>query len=111
MSLIIITFIYKLNDKTHYGKFLTDYISDDHEGLDEEIKPYLIKGFNMYQKQKKYENIDIGIISISRHQYISIHSTNKEINCFDFYCKKFKINYKIHLEMYIFGKLIEHPIE
>jgi hypothetical protein len=34
-----ITFIYKVgkNPKTDYGKYCFDSISDDHEGLDEEV--------------------------------------------------------------------------
>ena len=39
-----ITFIYKVgkNHKTYYGKYCFDYISDDHEGLDNEVK-YILK--------------------------------------------------------------------
>ena len=111
MSLIFITFIFTLNGKTFYGKYYTDYISPDHEGLDEVIKPYLVKGLNEYNKHENLpeikENIQIGIISVSDHKYISIHSSNDEKLCFDFYCEKFNINYKIHLRMYVFGKLIE----
>jgi len=48
-------------------------------------------------------------MSVSNYKYISIHSTNEERNCFDFYCEKFTINHKICMEMYMFGKLIENP--
>ena len=43
-----ITFIYKIgsNNKTYFGKYITDYISDEHEGLDLVIKPYLLDGIN-----------------------------------------------------------------
>jgi hypothetical protein len=116
MSLIFITFIFRLSyipDKTFYGKYYTDYISPDHEGLDEEIRPYLLKAISEYQKQKKLpevkEKVHIGIMSVSNYKYISIHSTNEERNCFDFYCEKFTINHKICMEMYMFGKLIENP--
>ena len=50
MSLIFITFIFKLNNRTFYGKYYTDTISPEHPGLDEEIKPYLLKGISEYQK-------------------------------------------------------------
>jgi len=74
MTQIFITFIFKLNETIFYGKYYTDYISDDHEGLDKEIKPYLLKGINEYQKQENLpevkENIHIGIISVSDHNYI-----------------------------------------
>ena len=110
MSSIFITFIFKLNYKTFYGKYYTDNISPDHEGLDAEIKPYLLHGI---QKQDLLpditEEVRIGILSVSNHKYISIHSSHEERNCFDFYCEKFTINHKICLKMYMFGKLIENP--
>jgi hypothetical protein len=39
-----ITFIYRVgkNQKTYYCKYCSDYISDDHEGLDIEVK-YILK--------------------------------------------------------------------
>ena len=117
MSLILITFIFKLASRpnqTFYGKYYTDTISPDHEGLDVEIRPYLIKGISEYIKQEqKYfsefkENVPIGIISVSSLKHLSIHSSNEEINCFDFYCEKFTINHTINMKMYMFGKLIEN---
>ena len=121
MTLIFITFIFTRSfrpGKTFYGKYYTDNISPDHDGLDEEIKPYLLRGISEYQKleQKSYllpddikKMVHIGIISVSNYKSISIHSTSEERNCFDFYCEKFTINYKICMEMYMFGKLIENP--
>ena len=113
MSLIFITFIFKLKNKTFFGKYYTDKISPDHDGLDEEIRPYLLKGISEYRKLEKKpqitEPVHIGILSVSSNKSILIHSTNEEKNCFDFYCEKFTINYKICLEMYMFGKLIENP--
>ena len=43
-----ITFIFKLPNgpkayNTYYGKYHTDHILPEHEGLDEVIKPYLLK--------------------------------------------------------------------
>jgi hypothetical protein len=112
MSLIFITFIFKLNNRTFYGKYYTDTISPEHPGLDEEIKPYLLKGISEYQKMEQKpqlkEKVHIGIISVSNYNHISIHSTNEERNFFDFFCAKFTINHKICLEMYMFGKLIEN---
>ena len=88
-----ITFIYKIgrNPKTYYGKICTDYISDDHEGLDIEVKYSLIRGINAYRKNKNMpqnvneKNILIGVLSFSSNQYIPIYSTDEEIKCFDFY--------------------------
>ena len=122
-----ITFIFKIPNgpkayKTCYGKYHTDNISPEHEGLDEVIRPYLLKGLSEYHKlEYKHnrgnplhfsefkENIPIGIISVSNDTYISIHSSNEEKRVFDFYCQKFTINHKINLEMYVFGKLIDNP--
>jgi hypothetical protein len=124
MSLIMITFIFKLEsrpNKLFYGKYYTDTITPDHEGIDLEIKPYLLKGICENHKREQIqkrvnpqhfsefkENVPIGIISVSSLKHISIHSSNEEINCFDFYCEKFTINHTIWLKMYMFGKLIEN---
>jgi hypothetical protein len=112
MSLIFISFIFRLNNTTFYGKYYTDSISPDHEGLDEEIKPYLLKGISEYQLQENLpevkENVHIGVISVCNEKHISIHSSNEERACFDFYFEKYTINYKIVLKMYMFGKKIEN---
>jgi hypothetical protein len=100
-----ITFIYKVGKKykTYYGKYCFDYISDDHEGLDNEVKQILIKGLNQYRKknniQKLKTKIIIGILSFSSHNIIPCDSTDNEIKCFDFY-------YNYDNKIYINGKLI-----
>jgi len=101
-----ITFIYKVgkNYKTYYGKYCFDYISDDHEGLDEEVKYILKKGLNEYRqknniKKLKSKHIIIGILSFSSNQIIPIYSSDNEIKCFDFY-------YNYDDKIYINGKLI-----
>jgi hypothetical protein len=87
-----ITFIYRIenNNKTFYGKFVSDYISDDHEGLDLEVKPTVIYGINEYRKHKNLEelkeNVHLGVLSFSTNRYIPTYSSNEEIQCFDFYC-------------------------
>ena len=113
MSFFFITFIFKLNgDTTFYGKYYTDKISPDHTGLDEEVKPYLLRGISEHQKIQKRpeitEKVRIGIISVSNHEHMSIHSTNEERFCFDFYCENFTINHKKCMEMYMFGKLVKN---
>ena len=99
-----ITFIYKVgkNYKTYYGKYCFDYISDDHEGLDNEVKDILIQGLNKYRKknnQKLHTKIIIGILSFSSDNIIPTYSTDNEIKCFDFY-------YSDDNKIYINGKLI-----
>jgi hypothetical protein len=102
-----ITFIYKFdNKKLFYGKYFCDYISDDHEGLDSEIKPILIDGINNYRKQKGQEELNekiyIGILSFTTNKYIPIYSSDEEIQCFDFY----HINFNHKRETYVNGKII-----
>jgi hypothetical protein len=111
MALVFITFIFKINNNTFYGKYYTDHISDDHMGLDEEIRPYLLKGLTSYQQQEKLpefnETVQIGIISVASYPSISLYSSNEEKKCFDFYCEKFNINYKTYVKIHMFGILIE----
>ena len=100
-----ITFIYKVgkNYNTYYGKYCFDYISDDHEGLDNEVKCLLTKGLNNYRKKKNLQplktNIKIGILSYSSNNIIPTYSTDDEIQCFDFY-------YNCDNKIYINGELI-----
>ena len=100
-----ITFIYKVgkNPKTYYGKCCFDYISDDHEGLDNEVKYILKHSLNKYRKQNNIQKIKskimIGILSLSASEIIPTYSTNDEIKCFDFYK-----NYDE--QIYINGKMI-----
>ena len=100
-----ITFIYKVgkNYKTYYGKYCFDDISDDHEGLDNEVKDILITGLNEYRKKNNIQilktKIIIGILSFSSNNTIPTYSTDNEIKCFDFYCNSDN-------KIYINGKLI-----
>ena len=100
-----ITFIYKVgkNYKTYYGKYCFHYISDDHEGLDNEVKDILITGLNKYRKinniQELKSKIIIGILSFSSNNIIPTYSTKNEIKCFDFY-------YNYDNKIYINGKLV-----
>ena len=100
-----ITFIYKVgkNPKIYYGKYCIDYISDDHEGLDNEVKYTLIKGLNDYRIQRNMPKLNskiyIGVLSFSSDQIIPTYSSEDEIKCFDFY-------YDYNDKIYINGKLI-----
>jgi hypothetical protein len=103
-----ITFIYRIghNNKVFYGKYVSDYISDDHDGLDNEIKDIVICGINEYRKKMGLikKKIFIGILSLCAHEYIPTYSSDAEIKCFDFYHKK---NTLKNDETYINGKLIK----
>jgi len=102
---MFVSFIYKVgkNPKTYYGKCCFDYISDDHDGLDNEVKYILKESLNIYRKQNNLPKIKskimIGIMSFSSNKYIPTFSTNDEIKCFDFY-KKYDGN------IYVNGKMI-----
>lgn len=101
-----ITFFYRVgkNPKIYYGKYCVDYVSDDHEGLDNEVKYDLIKGLNDYRKEKNIpklkSKISIGILSFSSDKIVPTHSTNNEIKCFDFY-------HTFDNKIYMNGKLLE----
>lgn len=104
-----ISFIYRIgkNKKTYYGKYVTDDVSDDHEGLDNEVKYSLINGVNEYRKQKglsplKTKTLYVGVISFSNNKYIPTYSSSQEIKCFDFYM----INQNYKGERYVNGELI-----
>lgn len=105
-----ISFIYRIgrNKKTYYGKYVTDCVSDNHEGLDEEVKYPLVSELNQYRNKKglsplKSKAVYVGVISFSQNKYIPTYSTEKEIKCFDFYMMD--IDYK--KKCYINGYLIE----
>ena len=68
-----------------YGKFVCSYISDDHEGLDLEIKPIIVDGINKYRKQQNLKEAN-GILSFSTNKYIPTYSSDEEIH-FDFYTR------------------------
>jgi len=88
-----ITFIYKIAKRNYYGKYIFDYITDDHEGLDDEIRPLLLYGINLFRRQKgllPLLYIKIGILSLSIDSYIPCYSTDKEYECFDFYYEEYE---------------------
>jgi hypothetical protein len=99
-----VVFMYKIGNipKTYYGKLQTDYISDDHEGLDKVVKYDLLKGLNTYRTNKcmptlKMKQLKIGILSSADPNNYLDYATKREINCFDFYIWSF--NYKTTLYM------------
>ena len=98
-----ITFIYKVTNKTYYGKYCFDYISDDHKGLDTIVQNVLLQGLNEYRKKKNIQalksSVMVGILSFSSNDTIPTYSTENEIKCFDFY-------YENYDKIYINGKRI-----
>ena len=83
-----ITFFYRLkNDNTkYYGKFVSNYISDDHDGLDREMKSIVVYGINLLNLMTiNVDDVSLGILSFSDHSYIPTYSSDDEIEMFDFY--------------------------
>ena len=103
-----ITFIYRIEntEKIFYGKYVCDYVSNNNEELDIEIKPVVINGINEYRNQKGLNKLDknvfIGILSFSENRHTYIYSSDEEIECFDFYY----INCYDTSKTYINGKFI-----
>jgi len=88
-----VVFIYRIenNPTVFYGKYVTDYISNDHQGLDKEVFPKLIIGLNEYRKKQNLlkinedDGVKVGIISCSSKHSELNYSSLDEIECFDFY--------------------------
>ena len=63
-----ISFIYKLSDnlsKTYFGKICLPHLSDDHDGLDNEIKETVITCINLYRKSRGFglvQDVILGIL-------------------------------------------------
>ena len=106
-----ITFLYRIGKtkRAFYGKYVCDSMSDDHDGLDDEIKPTVITGINKYREQRGFTELPnkqllIGILSYSTNECIPTYSSDKEIQCFDFYYKKYNLKEN---ETYINGILVK----
>lgn len=106
--MVTITFIYKIKhvNNTFYGKYITDYVSDDHEGLDKEIKYRVLDCINKYRASKNIKKLEsknflVGVLSCTTNDNFLDYYSNQEIKCFDFYYKK--INYNTQ-DVYINGK-------
>lgn len=105
-----ITFIYRMNDdaKIYYGKYISDYFSDDHEGLDKEIETLLFDSIIQYRKQQNLPeikiNLYIGVLSFSTNNHIPLFSSDNEKLFFDFYYEKYSFN---NSKTFINGKQIE----
>lgn len=106
--MVTITFIYRIKNinKTFYGKYVVDYMSDDHEGLDIEMKYELLEYINKYRDSKnikklKNKNLSIGILSCTTNDNYLDYYSSEEVKCFDFYYEKLN-----QTKIYINGKII-----
>lgn len=99
-----VTFLYRVgaNPKVYYGKYVCGYISDNHEGLDKEVLPHLLKGINMYRQKRslqplKKNQVNVGILSCSTNRNYLDYSTKKEVDLFGFYYTCYKDVIKIYM--------------
>jgi hypothetical protein len=108
-----ISFIYRIakTNQTYYGKFLTDTISDDHDGLDLIIKPKLTYALNKHRrlknKGKLKQTIFIGVLSHS-NSWMNF-SNEREVKCFDFLYEQYKSKDGVDVEDYwVNGELLSN---
>lgn len=90
-----ITFYYcfgrKINNSYFLGKYIDDYISDDHMGLDTIVRPVLLTGINAFREQKglkkiKSKDLNISVIGFSSDVgNVPSYSSKRERKTFDFY--------------------------
>ena len=99
-----ISFIYRIDksNQTYFGKYLTDNISDNHDGLDTIIRTKLTYGLNKYRrinnKNKLKQSIFIGVLSYS-NTWMDF-SSEREIKCFDFLYEQYKTESGVEVEDY-----------
>jgi|LakMenEpi03Aug12_release.lakeMendotaPanAssembly.Ray.scaffolds.fasta_scaffold1763410_1 hypothetical protein len=113
---MFITFIYRIrgNPTTCYGKFIFTHLSDDHDGLDAEMRSVLVNALNRQREKEglgdsailREEQVTLGIFSVSSEQLFPIYSTEEEIQVFDFYYKSSGYLYDSS-RTYLNGVLIE----
>lgn len=97
-----ITFIFKFNNEKNnkYGKILLRYLSDNHEGVDNEIKDIVENAINLYMTANLLSNINnlkIGIIGIIDG---NLYSSDNEISIYDLYIDCTNKEYKKHIYYY-----------
>lgn len=91
-NMSFVSFIYRLPEskKTYYGKYVFNgCVSDDHSGLDIEIKDDVLHGINLYRIKRgesPINDLTIGILAFSPADgFIPVYSSNNEYSAFDFY--------------------------
>ena len=96
----IVCFMYRINNdpKTYFGKYVADYISDDHEGLDQEVIGILEISYNI-----PHQTYKVGILSCSTNDDYLNYSSASEYTFFDFYYVKYDNMYKNQKILYING--------
>ena len=64
---MFITFIYKIDSKIFFDKYITDYIPPDHNGLDVIIKSMLQRALEAYKEKynlRRFNDVNVSILSV-----------------------------------------------
>jgi len=95
---MIITFLYRINDLTYYGKYI-GYISDNYEdGLDIEIQRIIYPYVKEYYHLTHPSQLHIGILFYQSTSYT--YFSSEECNVFQFLLCNFSNDNK---ELYLHG--------
>ena len=83
---MIVTFLYRIQDRTYYGKYIGAISDDYEEGLDIEIQDIIFPILKGYHSLIDPSEIAVGILSAQRNG--SDYYSEQEKNVFDFlFCK------------------------
>lgn len=90
---VIVTFLYRLQNEptVRFGKCDYEYVSDDHDGLDIEVKNRLLRGINSWLTQRgkralTEEEVDVGIMAVSSDD--RCYTSKHDYACFDFWFRE-----------------------
>ena len=85
-----VTFLYRVGTsrRVFYGKMACDDLSDDHDGLDLIIEPFVRHALSWFLGI--YDPVYVGVLSLSFTNVIPTFSSDKEIHAFDFYHTSWK---------------------
>lgn len=94
MSTICFLYRIKENPIVYYGKYVTNYLQENHKGLDKEILPTFLSLYNQYRKKEREsdlgeQDIHLGVISFSTHTNSMDYCSSQEISFFDFYYEEY----------------------
>jgi len=84
--------------KIYHGKYVVDYISDDHDGLDLEVFDILKEYYDVPQRSFK-----VGILSCSTNDDYLNYSSEFEYTFFDFYYVNYNNMHRKQKILYIDG--------
>jgi hypothetical protein len=89
-NMIEVAFIFRtdINPTIQYGKIKLNYLSDDHDGIDNEINPIVYESINTFMtihSLPNITNVDIGILGVSNEWHNRCSDDEQKINIFNLY--------------------------